>query len=586
LSRLNLFRRFDPRLAAELRAQRRSIAKGVVCAAVTGALTALFIPLLREAVAALENAQGLDLWRIGQICLAVVGLFALKYAFTRGQVYYLPRAAARLSSDDQKRLYAKLLRLPVSYFSKRRAGAIQSILTNDVGVYQAAVTIVRDSIDGPIKAIGAFATVVYYQPILAGIVLLFMPVFVVVIQQNAKKMKRAQREVQEALSDLNAATQESLQGTRVVKAFGAEARMEGIYGALVERSFLKQMAATRRTAALRPLVELIGAVAIALVLFIAGLLASRGMLRVADIAAVIFALDVVNQGVRNLASVNNTYAQVQAAAERIYGEILDVPEEHVDSLGSRQLPSPQGTIEFRGVSFVYPDGTEALRDVSFTIPPGSSLALVGPSGAGKSTIADLLLRFYDPTQGRILFDGVDIRELDKDWLRGQIGVVPQQVFLFAGSVRDNIELGRPGASDEDVEGAARAAHADAFVERMPARYDAQLGEGGQGLSGGERQRVAIARALVRQPSVLLLDEATSALDATSEKVVTEALQEIMRTRTTLFIAHRLTTAARADNIVVLSRGEVVEQGSHAELMAANGAYAGLFRAFSGGVLEG
>jgi subfamily B ATP-binding cassette protein MsbA len=586
LSRLNLFRRFDPRLAAELRAQRRSIAKGVVCAAVTGALTALFIPLLREAVAALENAQGLDLWRIGQICLAVVGLFALKYAFTRGQVYYLSRAAARMSSDVRKRLYAKLLRLPVSYFSKRRAGAIQSILTNDVGVYQAAVTIVRDSIDGPIKAIGAFATVVYYQPILAGIVLLFMPVFVVVIQQNAKKMKRAQREVQEALSDLNAATQESLQGTRVVKAFGAEARMEGIYGALVERSFLKQMAATRRTAALRPLVELIGAVAIALVLFIAGLLASRGMLRVADIAAVIFALDVVNQGVRNLASVNNTYAQVQAAAERIYGEILDVPEEHVDSLGSRQLPSPQGTIEFRGVSFVYPDGTEALRDVSFTIPPGSSLALVGPSGAGKSTIADLLLRFYDPTQGRILFDGVDIRELDKDWLRGQIGVVPQQVFLFAGSVRDNIELGRPGASDEDVEGAARAAHADAFVERMPARYDAQLGEGGQGLSGGERQRVAIARALVRQPSVLLLDEATSALDATSEKVVTEALQEIMRTRTTLFIAHRLTTAARADNIVVLSRGEVVEQGSHAELMAANGAYAGLFRAFSGGVLEG
>lgn len=585
MKRFNLFRPLDPRLAAELRAQRQSIVKGVACASITGALTALFIPLVREAVKSLEGGKaGVDFPRLAIVCGGVIGLFGVKYVFTRGQSYYLSHAAARMSSDVRKRLFAKLLRLPVSYFGKRRAGSIQSILTNDVGVYQAAVTIVRDSFDGPIKAIGALGFVFYYQPILGGVALLFMPIFVTVIQRNSKKMKRAQKDVQEALADLNATTQEVLQGTRIVKAFGAEERMQGIYGDLVEHSFEKQMRATRRTASLRPLVELIGAVAIALVLLVAGYLASLGRLIVADIAAVIFALDTVNQGIRNMASVNNTYAQVQAAAERIYGEVLDVPEEHVDALGSRTLENSRGRIEFQNVSFAYPDGTEALRNVDFVLEPGTSLALVGPSGAGKSTIADLMLRFYDPTAGRILFDGVDLRELDVEWLRNQIGVVPQQTFLFAGSIADNIRLGSPHATQAELEEAAKAAHADAFVDRMPARYEADLGEGGQGLSGGERQRVAIARALVRQPAILLLDEATSALDATSEKVVTEALDEIMRTRTSLFIAHRLTTAARADRILVLSRGEVVEQGSHTELMDANGAYAGLFRAFSGGVL--
>ncbi len=216
---------------------------------------------------------------------------------------------------------------------------------------------------------------------------------------------------------------------------------------------------------------------------------------------------------------------------------------------------------------------------------GTSLALVGPSGAGKSTIADLLLRFYDPSEGQICFDGVDIKDLDTSWLRNQIGVVPQQTFLFAGTIAENIRMGRHDASLPDVEEAAIAAHVDAFASKLPERYDAYIGEQGNGLSGGEKQRVAIARALVRKPTLLLLDEATSALDATSEKVVTQALEEVMRQRTTLFIAHRLTTAARADRILYLRRGEVIECGPHKELMAKNGEYAALFRVFSNGVLD-
>ena len=237
------------------------------------------------------------------------------------------------------------------------------------------------------------------------------------------------------------------------------------------------------------------------------------------------------------------------------------------------------------MSFAYPDGTQALSGVSFTIEPGTSLALVGPSGSGKSTIADLMLRFYDPTEGQILFDGVDIRELQIGWLRSQIGVVPQQTFLFAGSIADNIRLGAPNATDAEVAEAAGMAHASGFIDAMPLRYDTELGERGVRVSGGEMQRIAIARALVRKPTMLLLDEATSSLDAHSEKAVQEALEEVMRGRTTLFIAHRLTSAARADRILMLRRGEVLEQGTHRELNERNGAYAAMYRAFSSGVME-
>lgn len=522
---------------------------------------------------------------LGYICLAVVGLYSLKYWFTRGQTYYLSYASNRLANDLRMRLFAKLQSLPVSYFNQKRAGAIQSVLTNDVNVYQNAVLVIRDSIDAPIKAVGSLVYVFLLQWQLGLVAILFVPVLAVVIQRNARKMKKAQAQVQIDLSHLNAMTQESLQGTRVVKAFNAEKRVLSNYGKLIEQSFKSQMAAVKRLATLRPLVELIGAVALATILYICGWLAFAGTLQVADIAALVYALDVINQGARSFGNVSNTYSQVQAASDRIYSEILDVPEEHIDNPDATIIEAPQGRIEFSNVSFSYPDGTAALRDVSFVIEPGTSLALVGPSGAGKSTIADLMLRFYDPTSGNITFDSVDLKRLRVDWLRNQIGVVPQHTFLFAGTVADNIKMGAPEASYEEISQAGALAHAEEFVSRFENRYNAEIGELGAGLSGGERQRVAIARALVRKPTMLLLDEATSALDATSEKAVTAALEEVMHSRTTLFIAHRLTTAARADKILYLRRGEVVEYGSHKELMERNGEYAALFRIFSSGLLE-
>ncbi len=523
--------------------------------------------------------------RLGYLSLIVVALFGAKYWFTRGQTYYLSYAASKLANDLRVRLFGKLQRLPMSYFNDKRAGAIQSILTTDVGVYQSAVGIIRDSIDAPIKAISSLAAIFYLQWQLAFVAMLFMPPMAWAIQRNAKRMRIAQRKVQHDLAELGAMTQEALQGTRVVKAFSAEAEIEGRYGELVSASFESQMTAARRVAALRPLVEFIGALAIAAVIYICGWLAYKGSLQVADIAALIFGLDVINQGFRSWGNFKNTLAQVRAASDRVYSEILDVDDEPGDEPGGKVIESPRGLIEFRNVSFRYPDGTLALDRVSFTIEPGTSLALVGRSGAGKSTIADLMLRFYDPTSGQVLFDGVDLRELKVSWLRSQIGVVPQQTFLFAGSIEDNVRMGQPHASASQVAEALRQAHAEEFVAEMSQRTNSELGERGVKLSGGQMQRVAIARALVRRPRILLLDEATSALDANSEKAVTEALEEVMKTRTTLFIAHRLTTAARADRILHLRQGEVVEVGTHRDLLERNGPYADMYRAFSEGVMD-
>ncbi len=575
--------RFDPRIVKELRAQKKLIVAGLLCSAGAAALLSTYPVFVKFVLKAVGDH---DATMLAYLSLAVIVIFGIKYFLTRGQTFYLSKAATRLTSDLRIRLFDKLMRLPVSYFNDKRAGQIQSVLTNDVNVYQNAIAAVRDSIDGPIKALGGIVTifVINWQLALASMAVL--PFMIFAIQRNSRKMKDAQADVQQDLANLTAMMQESLQGTRIVKAFSAEETMSSRFKRLVETSFESQVRAIRRVASLRPMVEMIGAVALAIVVYLCGRLVASDALKVDDLGAFIIALDVINQGFKNVASMFNTVAQVQAATDRIYEEVLDQPEHIADQPGARTLEHPTGRVEFRNVSFTYPDGTEALHRVSFTVEPGTSLALVGPSGAGKSTIADLMLRFYDPTEGEILFDGIDIRQLQASWLRQQIGVVPQQTFLFAGSISENILLADPDASELDVAEAAKHAHALGFIDQMPNRLQTELGERGIRLSGGEGQRIAIARAIVRKPTMLLLDEATSNLDAVSEKAVQEALEEIMKSRTTLFIAHRLTTAARADRILMLRRGEVVELGSHADLMEMDGAYAGMYRAFTSGVLDG
>lgn len=538
----------------------------------------------RESEAESKQRQDAALNDLGFICLSVVGLFIAKYWFTRGQAYYLTRAANRLAADLRIRLFSKLQRLPIQYYSNKRIGSIQSVLTNDVNVYQTAVNLIRDSIDGPFKAIAALVTIFTIQWQLALIAMLFIPVLAAFVHRNGQKMKQDQGAVQSDLAALTGMASEALSGIRVVKAFAAEQRMVGIYQGLVESSFASQMRAAKRFAQLRPMVELVGAISLATILYICGHLAKVGTLEISQIVALTFALDIINQGARALSNVNNTFNQVQAAADRIYSEVLDCPDEVMAS-GTKVLEKPGIRIEFRDVCFDYPDGTRALSNVSFVIEQNSSLALVGPSGAGKTTIADLMLRFYDPTSGQILFDGVDIRELDLKWLRGQFGVVPQQTFLFAGSIGDNIMLGKPDATEAELERAADMAHAGVFIQRLPERFGGMIGERGAKVSGGEGQRLAIARAIIREPKILLLDEATSNLDTESERAVTEALDVAMQHRTTLFIAHRLSTAMRATRILVLRRGEVVEVGTPSELISRGEAFAKMYQAYNSGLIE-
>ena len=610
----------DPRIKRELSGQKRLIRLGLGCTAVSSALYGSTIWLLDrllsdlsaissnhqlEITTAANAAKEIDPAKHDQLLrlaesyagaadtafsamkistLLIVVVFLFRYFFARGQTYFLAEAVARLTNGLRQRLVSKLLKMPVTYYNEKRAGSIQSILTNDVNVFQSAIQVLRDSIEAPLKAVIALVVIIILQWQMAIITLLMLPFIAVIVQRNAKKMRVAQKQVQLDLAEVGAVTQEVLQGVRVVKAFGAEQGVEGDYAGLLNKSLKSQLRSAELIARLRPMVEMLGAFGLALAFLIGGYLALTGSMTVASMGALGFALDAINQGFRGISNLSSTYSSVQGAADRIYSEILDVPLPPEHS-GRQTLDSVHGLIEFRDVSFVYPDGTWALRNVSFSIQPGTSMALVGPSGAGKSTIADLLQRFYEPTSGSIFLDGNDIKHLDVNWLRSQIGVVPQHTFLFAGGIDENLRLGTPNATDEQLTKALQMAHAEEFSREFRERNVPVLGERGVRLSGGQMQRIAIARALVRDPSILLLDEATSALDAESEKAVTAALQEVMETRTTMFIAHRLTTAARADSILFLKRGEVIEEGSHAELMAKGGQYSLLFKAFSDGLLE-
>lgn len=583
-------RRFklDPRISTELKGQRRPITKGLIATLVGSLVYGLSISATERVIYYLEQLAKYklhaDFEKLQVNCLIILGVFAIRYFAVRAQTYYLSEAVTRLTNGLRVKLMNKLLRLPVTYFNDKKSGATQSILNNDVNVFQSAVQILRDSVEAPVKAITALITIFILQWQMALVTLVMIPLIGVIVHQNAKKMRKAQRAAQNDLANVGSVTQETLQGIRVVKSFGAEDQMVKSYLGTTNQSVRSQLQTALIVAKLKPLVELLGAFGLIAAILIGGYLALHGNMSVSKVTALMFGLDAINQGFRGLSSLSSTYASVQAAADRIYSEVLDVPEPP-EASGHKILQRVEGHIKFENVSFSYPDGTLALQNVSFEIHPGESVALVGPSGAGKSTLADLLLRFYEPMTGRITLDGVDIRELDSKWLRSQIGVVPQQTFLFAGGIDDNLRLGSPDATDEQLENALAMAHAKDFTEEFRERNVPVLGERGVKLSGGQMQRIAIARALVRDPRILLLDEATSALDAASETAVTNALQEVMATRSTLFIAHRLTTAARATRIVLLKKGQVVEQGAHKDLLDRNGEYAALFRLFNAGVIN-
>ena len=504
----------------------------------------------------------------------IIGYYVLKGLGSYFSTYLMTDIGQRVVRDIRNQLQRHILGQSASFFARRTTGQLMSRVTNDVGQVQHAVSqTVGDLLQESLALVGYAGVLFYLDAGLAIVCLTGAPLIVYPLAQLGRRLRGMTRRSQEALEQLSHVSVEAFTGHRIVKAFGAEGREARKFEGASERLYRTNMRVTRIVSILPPIMELLGGLAIAVALWYGSREIAAGRLTSGEFTSFIAAFLLMYGPVKKLSRVNASLQQALAAAERIF-DLLDTHTEVHEGPDARALPPFRRTVEFREVMFAYEDAPRPiLRDVTLTVRAGQMVAVVGRSGAGKTTLVNLLPRFYDVTGGAILVDGIDIRQVTLASLRGQIGIVTQETVLFDDTIAQNIAFGAPEATPDRIEAAARAANAHDFIVALPEGYATTIGERGQRLSGGQRQRLAIARAILKDSPILILDEATSALDSESELLVQHALANLMRNRTSFVIAHRLSTIRRADAIIVMDRGRVVEVGRHEELLARpNGVY--------------
>jgi ATP-binding cassette, subfamily B, bacterial len=553
-----------------------------------GRTTLMFLSLIIGTAAALappplaklaidEGITPGDVSTLTWVVIAFLGTALIYWGATYVQTYLVGWVGQRVLQDLRIQLFAHLQTLSVGFYSRRQAGVIISRLTNDVQALDQLVS------DGVVTLFGSTLTLVGTAVILllldvklALLTFLVFPLLALgslgfrVVSANAYRLTR------EKVAAITAYLQESLSGIRVVRTFAQERRHLDRFNTLNEDNYDANMKTVYLNAAYFPGVELLSSVATAGILLYGGLQAVNGDVTIGVLVAFIAALNNFFDPIQQLSQLYTTYQAGMAALDKIF-ELLDEEPELSDRPGAIELDRIRGEIDFNDVTFAYGDGDPALADVDLHVPPGQTVALVGATGAGKSTFAKLVARFYDPTEGVVLVDGHDLRDVAARSLRAQMGIVPQEAFLFSGTIGENIAFGRPGATGEEVEAAARAVHAHGFISALEHGYDTQIGERGIQLSAGQRQLVAFARALIADPRILVLDEATANVDIHTEGLIEAGLRRLLGGRTAIVIAHRLSTIRTAGRIVVLDHGQIVEQGTHDELLAAEGAYWRLYR---------
>jgi subfamily B ATP-binding cassette protein MsbA len=559
------------RLVRYLKPYRLRLCAAFVCsglvAAFSGAYAWLVKPVLDEIF--INKNDGLLL----VLPLALFAVSVFKSAFNYGQNYLMNYVGNQVITDIRQELFGKLIRLPVTYHDANTSGRLVSRVVNDVSQMANAVAgVLKDVFQQGLTFLAMLGVIFYQNWRLGAVSVIVVPLAVLTMTRMGRRLRALAASGQERMGDMASTLQETLSGIRMVKAYGRE-QAEAERFKESNKAFLNTtMKAIQVSSLGSSHMEVIGVVGVAAIVWYGGSLVISGEMTPGAFFSFLTAMFMAYTPIRRLSGSNNVIQQALAAAERVFS-VIDLQTEQQLDRGHLAMPPIRHSVVYQDVTFLYEGQTvPALSDIDLEIQAGEMVALVGSSGSGKTTLANLLPRFYEPTAGRLLIDGVDIQSFTLASLRAQIGIVSQEVVLFDDTVLNNISFGRPGATEADIVQAAKLAFAHEFVERLPQGYRTMIGERGVKLSGGERQRLAIARAILRDPPLLILDEATSALDTESERVVQLALSNLMEHRTTLVIAHRLSTIQRADRIVVLSRGTIVETGTHDELLLHGGHY--------------